>query len=161
MGRPLNNRHFGDDDNRIAITYKVEGTEYIGYIVKQLSTSEYRVTIDGVETHDVYLAQTEDEKNDLKDGFGFVVATDLEGNEVQIVTIWSRTLKTVDGEVVQWATEGDNVFIIQQIKDVTIGENSGTVELEPELELEPEPEDTEEEEEVIEPEEEVTDIDEE
>lgn len=78
-GRPINNRHFGNYDNRIAITYKVEGTEYVGYIVKQLLTSEYCLTIDGFNP----------------------------------------------------MTEGDIIFVIQQIKDVIIGESSGTAESEP------------------------------
>ena len=55
MGRPVNKRYFGEGSgNQIKVKFKTGGTEYDGYVVKQLGSKKFKVS-DGTRTINGFL----------------------------------------------------------------------------------------------------------
>lgn len=135
MGRPLNNRSFGAVEGNLKITIKTEDGVKDGYVIKQLSTSQYRVGVEGDDKdYDVYLVDTQQQVDDLKEDEGYIkgkITKDGVTEDVLIKRIWSALATTSDNQLIKWTTspfDTDNVVNIDGYSeggDVEEGEIAG------------------------------------
>lgn len=123
MGRPINKKHFGNDANSIKVQFKTGGTEYNGYIVKQLGTKKFRVT-NGANpnpvTADCKLSSAD--SGALNNGdMTITVKTDAAppNNIVQILKITAHQIVDENGVTYPWTFTQDNTDDKVEMEDVT------------------------------------------
>lgn len=134
MGRPVNSRYFGSGSgNQIKVRFKTGGTEYDGYVVKQLGSKKFKVS-DGTRTINGFLvnksagalADGDIIINVLTDAGVFEQATKLY-NRVAIIEgtrkqKWNFATSSIDGAARVADVEGALVFITvaSGLSDVTL-----------------------------------------
>jgi hypothetical protein len=102
MGRPLSNAFFGAEDGKIAIQFHNGTSVVTGYIVKQMGSTRYQVTVDGTTMFVVSLAQTTDEAETLVAGMATIVATLADDSEVFVKNLQNFTAWTTEGLAINW-----------------------------------------------------------
>jgi hypothetical protein len=101
--RPINKRNFGNILGRIAVRMtKANGTIVDGYIVKQIGSHRYSVS-DGVETRNLYLAQTTAKALTLGDESMTILITKSDNSVEHIRTLFSRIVHTTQGSTLSWS----------------------------------------------------------
>lgn len=107
MGRPLNKRFMGSGaGNQIKVHFKLDGTEYDGYLVRQRSTKRFVVS-DG--THTGICSLVNKNKGELDDNEMLVEAVTDEGILVQATKLHNRTFITEGNIRVKWGFDAESL----------------------------------------------------
>lgn len=99
---PINNRNFGSEVGKMAIKFHNGNSVVTGYIVKQVGTKSFMVSVDGSRTFKVTLAQTLSAATTLTAGFGTIEVTPFGGATEHVLSILGSKLYTIEGKALPW-----------------------------------------------------------
>jgi hypothetical protein len=118
MVKPVNSKFFTNENVKILISFH-NGTGVVtGYIVRQIGTSRYVVTVDGTTMFTVQLAQTTAQAGTLTAGYGTIQFT----TGAYIKVIRDKQAVTTEGAVVLWNPSVNLSALLSVVGDVTVGQ---------------------------------------
>lgn len=117
---PINKKHFGPEDGKIAVRFHDGSTVVDGHIVKQLGTHKFRVS-DGTTTVDAVLAPDASVAASLTSGFFTIPVETSDGNDY-VTRLTASTAVTASGDAVSWVS---NTVASGLGKLLRVGESGG------------------------------------
>lgn len=133
---PLNSKYFGSGNGKIQISFHNGSSVVTGYVVRQVGTSRFVVTVDGVTTYTVLLAQTTSLASSLTAGYATILVNPTGGGSAEhAMKITSTKVTTTEGNSYNWAaaTPTASLDVIDMVPaafsftDVTDATTSATV----------------------------------
>ena len=122
---PLNNKFFGPTG--IAISYNNGTSTVSGYIVRQLGTTRYVATTDGITLTTVQLAETLASATALTAGIATILVTPAGGGAAQHAQkIMSSSVHTLEGNDYIWNTPGTPTASLAMVTVSSSGSSGGS-----------------------------------
>ena len=122
MGRPLNKKYFGQgQDTDIKVEFQQGGTNYNGYIIKQLGTKKFRVRDSANSatfpkgTDCLLVAKDTD---DLLDGEMSISVKDDNNNVLQVKKITANLIVDETGNSIKWGFDNYNAAGTEGVAEI-------------------------------------------